>query len=79
MIQAVITYFIVALAAAWLVWTLFLPEVLRRKLRPVAARGPSDCADGCAGCSGCPPATPPNAWQPIEIHHRKPRPTARKR
>lgn len=53
MLQAIITYVIVAFATAWLVWTLFLPEGMRKRLRPAAAaaqRPGSDCASGCSGC-----------------------------
>ncbi len=53
MFQAVVTYCIVAFAAAWLVWTLFMPQSLRKRLRPARAaayRPASDCASGCSGC-----------------------------
>lgn len=62
MIQTVVTYGIVALAVAWLVWTLLLPASLRERLRrghDGAAKRASDCGDGCAACDGCPSAEPP--------------------
>lgn len=58
MIQAIFTYCIVAVAAAWLVWTLFLPDSLKGRLRPAAGAGHAGpgAAGECRTCPGCPPA-----------------------
>ena len=39
MLQALTAYAIVALAAAWVVWSMFLPRSLKLKLRPRRAPG----------------------------------------
>lgn len=54
MIQAILAYCIVAVAAAWLVWTLFLPGSLKGRLRPAARARPGLPGD-CGSCAGCPP------------------------
>lgn len=61
MIQTVVAYCIVAVAVAWLAWTLFLPASLRNRLRGGGRKEPtaSDCSDGCATCAGCPTTEPP--------------------
>ena len=58
MVQTVVAYAIVAVAVAWLVWTLFLPASLRERLRGGTPKKAPDCGDGCAACDGCPTAAP---------------------
>lgn len=54
--QAIISYLIVALAALWLVWHLFVPTSLRQRLRPGTPAGHGCGSDGCGDCpSGCGP------------------------
>ena len=67
MTQTIVTYCIVAIAAAWLVWTLFIPASLRNRLRGgrTSPKAP-DCSDGCAACSGC-----PTGDAPVKHHHAR--------
>jgi hypothetical protein len=46
MVQSLIAYAVVAAAAAWTVWSLFLKGALRRR----AAARKASCGDGC-GCA----------------------------
>lgn len=48
MAEAVLVYGIVALAAAWTVWKLFLPRALKARL---SKRKAKSCGDG--GCENC--------------------------
>ena len=55
MIQALVTYLIVALAAAWVLWSMILPVRLRAALRRrlglrTLVCGMLDRAGGCGGC-----------------------------
>lgn len=50
MAEAAIVYGLVALAAAWTVWKLFLPRSLKARL---SKRGTKGCGDGgCGDCGG---------------------------
>ncbi|EKF76007.1 hypothetical protein A11A3_00895 [Alcanivorax hongdengensis A-11-3] len=62
--QQLITYLIVALSAAWLVWHLFLPAALRQRLRPG-----KPVAQGCGsgGCNDCATGCAPTGAQPVVI------------
>ncbi|MDH3236576.1 MAG: hypothetical protein OEQ29_23910 [Alphaproteobacteria bacterium] len=60
MVQALVTYLIVALAAVWVLWSVVLPARLRHALRRTLARrsglaaiqtGTGSCGE--AGCPGC--------------------------
>lgn len=52
MAQAVIVYLAVAVAAAWIAWSVLLPRSARQGLkRRFARHGPSSKSDGC-GCGG---------------------------
>ncbi len=56
--QNVIVYLIVAAAAAWQIWYLFVPAAVKKRLHP-GKPGGHDCSDGCAGCpSACTRASP---------------------
>lgn len=61
MLDAAVTFTIVAAAAAFVLWRVVLPAGLRARLRRAAGR---DCvsespASGCpGGCSGCAAAAP---------------------
>jgi hypothetical protein len=64
MIQALLTYLIVALAAAWVLWSIVLPVRLRSALRrglglraPVCGLSGEGAGCGEDGCRGCPLAT----------------------
>lgn len=55
MIQALLTYLIVAVATAWIFWSMILPVRLRAALRrrlglQTAVCGMHDRAGGCGGC-----------------------------
>lgn len=69
MLQALITYTIVALAALWVLWHIILPASVRQRLRPARLRrqGESCSDDGCSGCSGCGSSD----QQPVEVRWRK--------
>jgi hypothetical protein len=57
MLQAVLTYLLVAVAAAWVVWTQFMPKALRLALKArfdgqkATPSGKSGC--DCGGDGGC--------------------------
>lgn len=63
MIQTLLTYPIVALAAAWLLWSIILPAHTRGTLQRRLGFNAPGCATGggsaCAGCgeAGCPLVT----------------------
>jgi len=68
MIQALVTYPIVALAAAWVLWSMILPARTRVGLRRMVGLGTLACAAlgpprACGACdgSGCPLVTPRRA------------------
>lgn len=54
MLQALITYALVALAGTWVLWNVVLPASLRRRLRPAVTR-PAEPTAGCTqgGCADC--------------------------
>jgi hypothetical protein len=61
MIQALLAYLIVAVATAWIFWSMILPVRLRAALRRRLGLQTAVCrmqsrAGGCRGCdrSGCP-------------------------
>ncbi|MCC2099436.1 MAG: hypothetical protein KDJ29_21270 [Hyphomicrobiales bacterium] len=64
MVEAILTYLIVAMAAAFVIWKIFLPVRTRTILRAVMSGQQAPCdpdADtaGCSGgCSGCTLAQP---------------------
>jgi len=64
--QNAIVYLIVAAAAAWQVWHLFVPPAVKSRLRP-GRSGVHDCSDGCAGC---PNACTHSATSPARIEVR---------
>jgi hypothetical protein len=51
--EAVLVYALVALAAAWTVWKLFLPRSLKARLKggKTTKAKKADCGDG--GCENC--------------------------
>jgi hypothetical protein len=50
--EAALVYVLVALAAAWTAWRLFLPRSLKaRLLGRKASKTKADCGDG--GCENC--------------------------
>jgi hypothetical protein len=57
MVQALLTYLLVAIAAGWIVWSMFTPKAVRRsiKARLVGVKatpsGKSGCDCGGGGCS----------------------------
>lgn len=57
MLQNLIVAVLVAGAFAWVVWTLALPQPLRRRLRRLAGLKETSSSGGCpgagSGCSGC--------------------------
>ena len=65
MLQALITYTIVALAALWVLWHIILPASVRQRLRPARLRRREESCgdDGCAGCNGCGSSNP----QPVRV------------
>ncbi len=66
MLQALITYTIVALAALWVLWNIILPTSIRQRLRPARLRRQQEnCSDdGCSGCNGCGSSSAP---QPVKV------------
>jgi hypothetical protein len=52
--EAALVYLLVALAAAWTVWKLFLPRALKARLkRGKSAKAETACGDGgCGRCGG---------------------------
>ncbi|MFP5512194.1 MAG: hypothetical protein ACLGJC_03790 [Alphaproteobacteria bacterium] len=55
MMEKLIVGLIVALAFAWVAWTILLPPAARDRLRRLAGRpAPASPAGGCGGgCCGC--------------------------
>ncbi len=50
MLQTFLTYLIVAAAAAWLIWSMFLPNRVRHALRSALSFGRAAKAKPAAGC-----------------------------
>ena len=51
--QDLIVLMLVAVAAAWLGWTLILPRRLQQRLRHVAGRPAPGTGSACRDCGGC--------------------------
>ena len=51
MAEAALVYVLVALAAAWTVWKLFLPRSLKARLARKSRKTRAVCGDG--GCESC--------------------------
>ncbi|AWB06501.1 hypothetical protein A6A40_15515 (plasmid) [Azospirillum humicireducens] len=63
MMETLVVGLIVALAFAWVAWTILLPSAARDRLRRLAGRtAPPSPAGGCGGgCCGCTAAGPNTA------------------
>lgn len=57
MLQAVVTYIIVLLAAGWVLRKLFRQASGRNAAGQLPASGMPDCASACDACDGCPQAS----------------------